>query len=319
MGTAGFISDAMVSLVVADDDFIPRFALGSRTLLSDGTFAFFNLPPGRYMIHAGRGAKPPGPLALPSTLDRLPSALAETKALWAAQLVEIRDGNITGLTMVLREGPLISGRVVFEAPAPSPVPVRIRLLREDDTTGQVWGGGVPSTVARVSAAGDFATSRVPAGHYFIRSEGLASGWVMQSAVVNGRDMADVPIALEGSDMTGVVVTFTNRATEVEGKAIDSNGADPTATVMVFPVDRSMWVDFGGQPRRLRATRADRAGRYSFIGLPTGSYFVAAIPDEFAADWAEPDFLDSLSRSAARVQLGDGDRKTLDVRTAQVLR
>lgn len=318
MGTAGFITNVMPSLEVADDDdTFPKFFPGSRTLLSDGTFGFFGIPPGRYVIRASHSAQPTGPLVLPPTLDQLPNKLAVSRSLWASQPVDVRDRNISGVTLVLREAAFVSGRVIFDGPVP-PAPERIRqiviLLENEASPVAGWS---ESASSRLTVAGDFATLPVPPGKYFIRANGLPAGWIIKSAMVDGRDAADLPLTLGTRNVTGAVVTFTSRLTELEGHAFGPAGAD--STVSVFPADNSMWADFGFRPRRVNAARVDTEGHYRFVGLPPGDYLVAAIPDELAADWAEVEFLGQLSKTATRVHLGDGEKKTVDIRTAQVFR
>ena len=60
-----------------------------------------------------------------------------------------------------------------------------------------------------------------------------------------------------------------------------------------------------------------ASRYSALNLRPGSYFVAAVPDELAAAWNDPAFLETLARVAARVTIADGEIKTLDLKTVKI--
>jgi hypothetical protein len=64
-------------------------------------------------------------------------------------------------------------------------------------------------------------------------------------------------------------------------------------------------------------RTGPTGAYKIAGLPPGSYYVAAVADEFAADWQDPKFLGMLAQGAAQVTLDDGQKKTQNVRTIQL--
>jgi hypothetical protein len=85
---------------------------------------------------------------------------------------------------------------------------------------------------------------------------------------------------------------------------------------VFPADRELWASTGAMARRVRGVRTQRAGDYS-LTIPPGDYYVLAVPDETAADWQDPEFMDAASRAAVRVRLGTGERKTQDLRTRSV--
>jgi hypothetical protein len=83
---------------------------------------------------------------------------------------------------------------------------------------------------------------------------------------------------------------------------------------VFPSDSAAWTDTGGIPHRLRAIRADREGRYQTTGLPSGDYIAVAIPEEASANWQDPVILRALARVGTAVTIGDGDSKSLALKT-----
>jgi hypothetical protein len=60
-------------------------------------------------------------------------------------------------------------------------------------------------------------------------------------------------------------------------------------------------------------KPDKDGRYRVAGLPAGNYFVAATGGDVGTDWQNPQVLDTLSRTATRVTIGDGDKRSLDLR------
>ena len=81
-------------------------------------------------------------------------------------------------------------------------------------------------------------------------------------MVGGRDVSDVPLTVAGDDISGLVVTLTDHASVLTGTVRDAqNAADVAATVLVFPTDRALWLDYGGLPRRLRTARTDRTGGF----------------------------------------------------------
>jgi hypothetical protein len=68
---------------------------------------------------------------------------------------------------------------------------------------------------------------------------------------------------------------------------------------------------------MRTARAAADGSYIFPALPPGAYYVAAVQEDTVDEWQDPAFLESLSRSATEIMLAEGERKTLELRTAAI--
>jgi len=139
--------------------------------------------------------------------------------------------------------------------------------------------------------------------------------MFKSATMNGRDAADIPVMLDSSTAEAVV-TFTDRWSGLKGTVQNPRDGVAGSVVIVFPTDAESWASSGLNPRRLRSTRTDRAGEYS-LNLPPGDYYVAAIRDDLAADWQDPEFLDAVSRSATRVRIVEGERHTQPLQMREI--
>jgi hypothetical protein len=145
---------------------------------------------------------------------------------------------------------------------------------------------------------------------------VPNGWYVKSAMAKGQDLVDLPFDLS-DDMTDVVVTISDRGARVSGAVHDRDSkVDADAGVMVFPVDSRQWVDFSAYPRRIRETRTGRDGTFALADFPAGAYYIVAVP-QLDINWSVPGLLERLSRVATRIDLTEGERKTLDLRTAQV--
>jgi hypothetical protein len=68
-----------------------------------------------------------------------------------------------------------------------------------------------------------------------------------------------------------------------------------------------------QSRRLRSVRPSTDGQFRLDGLPAGEYYLAALTDADSDDWQSPAFLAQATVAAIKVTLGDGERKTQDLR------
>jgi hypothetical protein len=132
-------------------------------------------------------------------------------------------------------------------------------------------------------------------------------------MLNGRDLADVPLAVDAgaNDLEGLVVTFTDRAASISGRLVDPGGQPVTRySIVVATTDRSLWLP---NARRIRAVQPATDGSFTVSGLPAGEYAIAAAEDVEAADLADPAFLEQLLAAAFKVTLADGEQKRQDLR------
>jgi len=295
-GPSGPVANAIPSLMPDDDATdIPTFA-GSISVFYDGTFRYFGVPPGQYILSFTREAGAPSQAPLPLSFNRLPSALSASEALWGALPLSVGDTDVTDLTFDLVRPPRVSGIVRFQGPLPAPGPAPpIRLLLEPAD-----GHAKANQLAVVLEARDqeFAGA-APPGRYVVRTE-TSAAWKLESAMLGGRDVSDTALDIRGDEVAGLVVTLARDLPEITGSI---SGVSSAVTVVFFPADVEQWRDYGSSPRRLRLVRADASGIYRSGPLPPGAYFVAAIPEERAPEELDPDTLTSLARVATRVDLG----------------
>ena len=136
---------------------------------------------------------------------------------------------------------------------------------------------------------------------------------LAQVTTSGQNAIDKPFELPSSGLSDLVVTLTNQISTVGGVVRDSNGAPaPTATVGVFPSDKSLWRIPGMSSRRVQTAAPSRDGRYTFRGLPSGDYFVIAV-DWPSADFSDGSVLTKLIPSASRITIGDGGSVAQDLR------
>jgi hypothetical protein len=232
--------------------------------------------------------------------------------LWAETNVGGGTQALAGLTLSLREGLTVSGQVSFQGAAAQPTPearggISISLEPADGRTADL------TSVARgrVDPNGSFTTMGVPAGKYVLRVSNAPQGWSLRSATFGGRDITETAVELGTNNATGVVLSFTDRPSEVNGTVRDASGnPDPRASVLVFPVERTAWVDTGSQPRRLKTSRTGKEGNFRIGNLPPGEYHIVAIEDSVPRSWQNPEYLDVIARGATVVRIGEGDARVV---------
>jgi Carboxypeptidase regulatory-like domain len=270
-----------------------------------GVFAFPAVPAGQYTLAVLPTARATGP---GNTTDQVT---------WARAPVALGRSDVDGLAIALENGLRISGRLEFDGTRARPDLPALRSvsLIVDPVESITTGSGVGRT-SNPDADGEFTTFGVPAGRYLLRIPGSPVGWMFKSAMHNGRDISEVPFDLQ-SDLSGVVVTFTDRWTGVGGAVLTPQGnPDPNATVVVFSTDATHWAN-GVSARRVKITRPAKSGQYGINSLPPGEYFIVALPEDQAADWQDPKFLEAASAIASKFTIGDGERATQDLRTKEI--
>jgi hypothetical protein len=166
------------------------------------------------------------------------------------------------------------------------------------------------TQSRVDKDGKFSIEGVASGPHLIRPQTQVRGFVMESVTVGARDVTDTPIELRsGETVSNVVVTFTDKISQVTGTITGSNGAPLTEyTVLAFPTDASLWR---AQARQIMTARPDQTGKYTIRGLPPGEYYIVPVDPAEQGEWFEPTYLDAHRADASRFTLSEGDAKTED--------
>jgi hypothetical protein len=162
----------------------------------------------------------------------------------------------------------------------------------------------------VSERGEFETGTVPPGQYLLRVPQAPSGWMLRSAVANGRDLSDDPLDVD-ADVADVVLTFTN-VSSLSGRVAGASG-DADLGVLVFPADPALWTNPGVSPHRIRLSTIEAGEPFGFR-LPAGEYYIAVVRDPVRLDWRNPNRLQELSARADRVTIAAGESRTMTLQS-----
>ncbi len=255
-----------------------------------GAFTFLGVPAGHYAIKTSPEGGVP----------------------WVRSDIDVKDTNITNLALTMHPGLRVHGHVAFDGNGPPPAGDQIRQARVA-RLGLVIGGGIPSP-AGVAPADDltFVTDPYAPGRYMTLLPGIGS-WMLQSAMLDGRDVSTVPFELVDKDLAGLVITYTNRRALLAGTVRLDAGLTPAAIeVIAFPADYEGWMQHGLPShlpsRTMRVVRLTADGTFLIFGLAAGDYAVAAYKAE---DGGPPgaDRLARIARVATRVSIKDGEQTT----------
>lgn len=297
---------------------------------ADGTFMLPTVPVGNYVIRVLRSPRP-GPSAaelamMPAELKAMMGAFAEPNAndamtLFAEQPLTL-ERDVAGLTIALSTGATLSGRLVFDGVAAVPeatgVQVVLSAVSAEWTSTPTFGAG---SSGRVNPDGTFVTAGHPPGRYVISVGGrVMPNWFVKSATVGGRDALYEPFDLDGRDLSDVVVTFTDKRTTLSGSVqASATTAGASATVVIFPSMWREWIAGGMTPQLTRVIRTPATGVFSVTGLPAREYLILAVENDQVPDMQDPTQFEALARAATTVTLGDGETRTVTLKTTQVVR
>ena len=336
-GPADAVGGVSVRLGIAGTETAGRGTETATALTTpDGEFTFLNVPEGTYSLiasrtvteyslrqplaSAGSPVQPPGQRVTSTSntpIDSGPSGLTLTRRTTnnarhlGRQTVSVRDRDLTGLVVSMEAGVSVKGRLVSESSAPPgafpAARVDIQPANGDPALTR------PSAPLRASDASspEFSVDGLLPGLYVFRP---MAGALVKSVIWNGKDYTNSPLEVTAvADIADVVITLTDQSATMSGVLRDRTGqAAPSGAVIVFPVEREQWINFGLQPVRLRSAVGSTAGAYTLSRMPAGDYFVVAVSADQAGRWKDPTFLETASRVATRVTLGLGQTTTTDL-------
>jgi uncharacterized protein (DUF2141 family) len=266
---------------------------------AEGAFAFDHVPPGRYVVAVR--ASPDGSTQL---------RYDPTTSLWASTEIAVNGEDIANVVLTPVAGLTIEGRLVFEGQRSA----RLTEFRGMalPLSSRLSPGAQP--FAEVAPDGRFSIRNVPAGLYQPEfTAGIRTpigAWWLKSVVMEGREALDAPLEFRTST-NDAMVTFADIASELNGRVTDAVGQPaPNCVVVVFPVNNTSWFF---NSRRIAAVPPDAQGRYVIRNLPAGDYLIVARRDLNQLEWFNPETLQQLVPTAARLKIGDNEQLTHDVR------
>jgi protocatechuate 3,4-dioxygenase beta subunit len=330
-GPDGPVAGLALGLLRADAALMTSERAIARTVTdADGTFAFLGITPGEYTVSALITPRPAarrpaiesgttvvsgGGTSVTMIAGPIDQPLPTEPTHWASQQISVGDRDLRDVALTLRQGARLSGRVELRGATPGPMPSYYQSFYVERADG-TQSPNLNLLLGRIDTAGRFASFGQPPGRYFLRvpsASATTSGWYFAGAMLGDRDLSRTPIELSDRDVDGIVLVFRDQpGAELTGMVrAEAGDVEYRAAVVVFPVDRASWGAMGRHPRDFRSAGVLGGGRYVVSDLPAGEYFVAALP-EARPDWADGTSLEKLAGTAARVTLGDREKRALNL-------
>jgi hypothetical protein len=320
---------------VANGDFGNERSTPGAVGITDATgqFTVLGVTPGEYTLRALKGpaaaewglveaiggSDDGSVISVGREIVRAPPPPPRVPTLFATTTIAVGSADVNDVQLIVRNGVRLAGRVEFSGaadPPPSRALEHLRLVVERrEGTRPSW---MFDMNAKFGADGRFETSELPPGSYFLRMPNPPPGWTLESVMANGLDLSDRAIEITSKPVENVVARFTDKPSMLSGTVRAANAVRPEdALIVLFPADRSKWVDYGASPRGLCELYASSDGSFSVSAVPAGAYFVAAVQDDFLTDWRDPAFLARLTPFATRVTIDRGEHKTVTVEMGRV--
>jgi uncharacterized protein (DUF2141 family) len=286
-------------------------------LTSAGTFRFPNVAPGRYTLAVQ---------AIPNDARRASlgvlGAQSAGPCTFASEDISVTASDVAAVSLTMRPCLRIAGQIVIAGGGTAALDVSGTLV----TLMQL--GPAPAPVFRpvrrappkVEKDGTFTFGEfgevLPGAYQFsveIPGSAPGRGYQLQSAAVSGRDILDTPMVITGDSpaSTSVVLTLSDQHTSLSG-VLETPAGQPAVSfsVIAFTTNRAWWSP---PYRRIRTARPATDGQFSFVDLPPGEYFLAAMTDLAPDDVRDPEFLDQAVPTAIRITIAEGEQKVQNLR------
>jgi len=288
--------DANAMIASADES---TTGVVNRPVLMVGPNQSTALQPGQWVIYA-RGmslaGNRPGPMLVGMTR------------------ISLNAGDDTSVTVPMVTGAHISGKVTADGgPLPPRAQIRIEASLLDPALADAAGF---VSMGFVLPDGVFDLSGI-IGRRELRVPSMPRGYLASAVLYEGRNLIDSPIDFKGGEeLLGVQVVLTSRLSQLTGTATDAAKAPVSDySVLLFPEDPALLKNSG---RLARWVRPNQRGQFTSDDLLPGSYLVIAVDDVDADQWQQFAYLNQFREHAARVTLGDAEKKaiTLELRSAR---
>ncbi|MGC9971592.1 MAG: carboxypeptidase-like regulatory domain-containing protein [Bryobacteraceae bacterium] len=219
--------------------------------------------------------------------------------------IDVGAASLEGISLVLRPGLEIAGRIRFEESGGRLELLHVTLQSRSESAGSA------SAVAR--SDGTFALQNVAADWYTLSIAGLVEDCYVKSARFGGVDALEHGLDLSRGDPPGPIeVVLSPAGGDVEGVVLKENQQPAAGATVALAPDA---------PRRdqvhlFRSATADRYGRYVLRGVPPGEYRLFAWEDVEAGAWLDPDFLGEYEKRGETVSVDERGRYTVQLKAVE---
>jgi hypothetical protein len=239
------------------------------TTKPNGEFELRNVEPGGYELYA---------LVQDPTIRRI----------WTAHTsVDIKDRDITGITLGLSSGATLNGEVSVTGAGTTPIrldSLRITLQALDSLPPQVTSA---IGLTQVDATGKFSIPYVAEAKYRINIAGLPPTAYVSDIRLSGANAFDDGFTFNAREAQSSMRIAINADGETVEGTVKGTGTQPAAgaTVVLVPVSSRRQ-----NPAMYKTAVTDEAGHFVLRGVAPGQYTVFAWEYVLTGAWQNADFI-----------------------------
>jgi hypothetical protein len=303
-------TQAQVRLIPTDP---AQQGIGGPVNMETGAFEINRVPPGNWLLYT----------------QMRPQGATPAQVMWGSMPIEIRDRDITDISLAAVAGVPLTGRVVLEEKTTTPTSVAGMAIgiRPEPLVSQ----GQPSQATLVAGDGSFSFAALPPAKYRVyaipmlspNNPGLLNGMprmpdalmnlnpYVKSIRVGGSDVLEsgVNFAVGSGQLEMEVVLGTN-AGAIDGRVLNENKQPVDAAIVgLIPASLSMR---GFRMDMYKTASTNAAGKFEIRGLPPGEYKIFSWEDIDKTMIIDPDFMKIYDNLGKTIQIGEGEKPTLDL-------
>ena len=257
------------------------------TVTPDGTFELRGVAPGSYFV--------------------VGLVNAQGKTFTARAPIQVGSSNIEGITLAIRGGVPVSGRVRVEGESSASIG-QLRVTLQPAAMGGIMFAPIPTQ--QVKENGSFQLDDVGADQYMVSIGSLPEGFYVKSVRSANLDVLADGLEIAGGSPAPLDVVLSPNAGQVSGMVLDANTQKGAAAMMVVLVPQEK--ERRDREAFYRTTTSDLAGQFTFKGVVPGEYRVYAWEDAEYGAWMDPDFMKPLESRGEAVSVTEGGRPAVQV-------
>jgi hypothetical protein len=239
---------------------------------------------------------PPGSYTLTAVVG------GEGKTYVTKQPVEVRNGDLDGITVTIAPGTTIIGRVVWDG---KPSLEQDQLLVAASASDEGISFSAPAPVA---SDGSFVLKDVQEGSYQLKVYGMSKDSYIKEARYGSNDALENGFSVQRTSDARLEVTVSSRGARVAGKVTDADGLSKGGVwVVLVPDERHR-----GQFELYKTKTTDQYGHFELHGIAPGDYKLFSWDEVEERAWEDTAFLALFDSKGQTISFKEGDQKSQDL-------
>jgi hypothetical protein len=229
------------------------------------------------------------------------------KPLAARTPIQVGSSNIEGLSLTIRGGVTVSGKVRVEGESTASVATMRLVLQPAESGGMLFG---PAPTQQVKEDGSFQLEDVGADRYTVSLYGLPEGFYVKSVRSANLDVLAGGLDVAAGAPAPLDVVLSPNAGRVTGTVLDPKTQKAAAMVMVVMVPQEK--ERRDREAFYQTATTDFSGQFTFKSVTPGEYRAYAWEDAEYGAWMDPDFLKPLESRGEAVSVQESGRHAIQV-------